>query len=124
MPARILLVYDDDSFLHSAVTALREARHDVFGVADPMEALAALDRPHNVELLITHIEFAPGQPNGVALALMAKHNRPPHRSVLKVLFVDKPELHQHAEDVGECMAEPVAIADLLAAADRLLGPIA
>jgi CheY-like chemotaxis protein len=123
VPARILIVYDHDPFVRPAVAALREAGHDVVGVIDPMDALAALDRPHNVELLITCVEFPAGQQNGVSLALMARHNRPRNSSALKVLFLDKPEVLEHAEGVGECMAEPVDVAAIVAAADRLLSPV-
>jgi hypothetical protein len=44
----------------------------------------------------------------------------PPRTPLKVLFLDKPEILMHAMDVGEGLAEPVDVGEIVAAADRLL----
>jgi len=120
VPARILLVFDDEQFLASAVARLRDAGHDAAGVLDPMSALAAMSRAHNVELLVTRIAFTPGQPHGVALALMARHNRAYPRCELKVLFIARAEYRDAAVGIGEFMELPIAIPDLVAAANRLL----
>ena len=52
-----------------------------------MAALDALENAQRVEVLITRVRFPPGKPNGIALALMARHKRPG----IKVLFTARPE---------------------------------
>jgi hypothetical protein len=127
VPARIMVVYNDNLFLPRAMAELRAMGHDVFGTCDPISALTTLHRAHNVELLITCVDFPAGHPSGVSLALMALHNRPQPKPAIKVLFVDKPEFHEYARHIGEWLAEPVAVAEIVAAADRLLtvpsGPV-
>ena len=120
MPARIVMVHDEPEFLGPAVVALKAAGHDVAMFEDPMAALTVLEGRHNVELLITRIAFSPGKPNGVALALMAKHMRPSKRPEMKILFVARPEYREHAAGVGEFLDAPVSIPDLVAAVDALM----
>ena len=74
MPARIVMVHDEVEVLARAA-ALAAAGQDVAMFEDPMAALAVLEGRHNVELLITRVIFASGKPNGLSLALMAKHMR-------------------------------------------------
>jgi hypothetical protein len=69
-----------------------------------------------VEVLITRVRFPPKKPNGIALALMARHKRPG----IKVLFTARPEFAQHAEGVGEFMSVPIDLTELVAAVGRLL----
>jgi CheY-like chemotaxis protein len=116
MPATIVVVHDDPTFVDRTVTALRAAGHTVMSFADPMAALAALEAVEHLELLLTRVQFSPGQPNGVALARMVRFRLP--RS--KVLFVALPERREHTEGVGELLPTPVTAAEILAAVDRLL----
>jgi DNA-binding NtrC family response regulator len=96
VPARLVVVHDDPGFSQQAVDALRLAGYEVAAFTDPMAALDALKNALRVEVLITCVQFPPGKPNGVALALMARHKRPG----IKVLFTARPEFAEHAEGVA------------------------
>ena len=81
-----------------------------------MSATAALHTAERIEVLITRIVFAVGQPHGVALARMALMKRPG----VKVLFVAQPEFIAHTEGVGEFLPIWAGPADVVAAVERLL----
>jgi two-component SAPR family response regulator len=118
MPAAIVLVHDDAEFVEQVVTALRSTGREVAVFSDPMAALDALTEAETVELLITRINFPPGKPHGISLALVARGKRPN----IKVLFTARPEFADHVEDIGEFLPVPVKTAKLLAAVERLVQP--
>jgi hypothetical protein len=110
MPARIVMVHDEPEFLGPAVAALKAAGQDVAMFEDPMAALSVLEGRHNVGLLITGVIFALGKPNGLTLALMAKHMRPlapPTRAEMKILFVARAEYREYTAGVGEFLDAPM-----------------
>jgi DNA-binding NtrC family response regulator len=116
MPARIVVAHDDPEFLESTVQALRDAGHDVASFADCISTINAFEGAQRSELLITRMIFGPGQQNGVSLARMARMKRPK----IKVLFVALPEMEVHAEGLGEFMAAPAAVADVVAKVGEML----
>ena len=79
---RIVVVHDDPEFLALTVNALRDDGHDTAAFSVTMSALDALDAASSCEVLITRVQFPPGQPHGVSLALMARNKRPG----IKILF--------------------------------------
>ena len=83
---------------------------------EPMEALDALEKAERVEMLITRVKFAPGKINGVALALMARAKRPG----IQVIFTALAEFEHLAAGLGEFMAAPVNVPDVVAVVERLL----
>jgi DNA-binding NtrC family response regulator len=112
MPARIVVVHDDPEFIENTVTALLSDGHEVRAFTDPMSALDALEEAQRVEVLITRVLFPPGQPNGVALARMARLKRPG----VKIIFAALPETREHTEGLGEFLpapADPMEIAALV-----------
>ena len=118
VPARIVIVHDDEAFLMAVASALKEAWHDVAAFSDPVVALDMLIDARTAELLITRMEFAPGKPNGVSLARMARAKRPD----IKVLFTALAKYAEHAEGLGMFLPMPVDLVDLMAAVGRLLEP--
>jgi hypothetical protein len=77
-----------------------------------MSALDALEEAQRVEVLITRVLFPTGQPNGVALARMARLKRPR----IKIIFAALPETREHTEGLGEFLpapADPVEVAALV-----------
>ena len=118
MPARIMIVNGDQTFLDAAVSALREANYEAAAFADPLLAIDALKTLQRAELLITRMQFGLGQPHGVSLGLMARQRKPS----IQLLFTTSIELAGHAKDLGEVLITPVSIPDLVAAVDRLLRP--
>jgi len=116
MPARVVLVHDDTEFLEKAVAALRAVGHEVAAYSGSRAALSALEQAHLIELLITPITFPVGSPNGVSLALMARHRK----REIKILFAALPELREYTDGIGEFLPMPVNIAELVEAASRLL----
>jgi DNA-binding NtrC family response regulator len=109
MPARIVLVHDGADFLRKAAAAIRAAGYEVAAFDRSMAALDALRNGQSVQLLITRVEFPPGSPHGVSLASMARRKTPG----LKVLFVARPENQEYTQGIGEFMAAPVSIPDLV-----------
>ena len=85
-----------------------------------MKAVDALDKAQTVELLITRVQFATGKPNGIALARMARFRR---RNI-QILFTALPEFEQEVKGLGEFMPMPVAVPDVVDAAERLLNSAA
>jgi DNA-binding NtrC family response regulator len=115
VPARVVVVHDNPTFA-DPLAALLGAGQDVALFTDPMAALDALDTARTIEVLVTRVQFAPGQPNGIALARMARIKRPG----IRVLFVARPKFARDAADLGTFMAHPVSVADVAQAVGRLL----
>ena len=116
MPARIVVVHDDQEFRVCLTTGLSVRGHGVAGFTDPLAAWDALDAAQAVEILITRIYFAPGKSNGVSLARMALLKRPG----IQVLFLARLENAHHAEGIGTVLPLPVKIPEVMAVVERLL----
>jgi DNA-binding response OmpR family regulator len=116
MPASVVFVHDDAEFREQAALALRAAGHKVMTFVGSMAALNALENAETVELLITRVNFPPGTPNGISLALMTRTKRPD----VKVLFTATPESEEFIGDLGTIMRTPVAIPELVATATAML----
>jgi CheY-like chemotaxis protein len=69
MPARVVVVHDDTLSVERVAAALRGGGLTVAAFEDPRKALDALEAAQLIELLITRVQFACGNPNGIALAL-------------------------------------------------------
>jgi len=110
MPARIIVVHDDPSFTERTAAALVAAGHDVRAFTSSMSAINALEGAQRIEVLVTRVVFPAGQPNGVAVALMARMKKPG----VKVLFAALPEMQAHTEGVGEFLPAPADPADIVA----------
>jgi DNA-binding NtrC family response regulator len=116
MPARIVVVHDDPQFIEDMMAALRAASHDVRAYTDTMSAIEAFETAKQLEVLVTRVIFPAGQPNGVALARMARVKRPG----VKVLFAAIPEMRKHTEGVGEFLPAPVDPATIVARVAEML----
>ena len=116
MPARIVAVHDEPSFLDPLAASLKADGHEVAAFDDPMLAWDALAGAQRVELLVTRMQFAPGKPNGVALARWARSSVPG----VRVLFVARPEFHRDAEGIGAFLPLPVSVPQVAEAVLRLL----
>jgi DNA-binding NtrC family response regulator len=114
MPANIILVHDDPEFIDEAAAALRLAGHKVVAFQEPMEALSALETAQ-FAILITRARFPVGQPNGVAMAQMARMKQP----WIKVVFTIAAENLEHTEGIGEAVIAPIDIAELVATVGKL-----
>jgi DNA-binding NtrC family response regulator len=117
MPARILVVHDDTGFTERTAAALVAAGYEVSAVTSSMSAIEALEDVRQIEVLVTRVTFPDGQPNGVALALMARVKKPG----LKVLFVALAEMQAHTDGVGEFLPTPADPADIVALIGKMLG---
>ena len=116
MPARVVVVHDDPTFVEQLVSVLRAAGHEVDAFVDPIDAWDDLSMPHGIEVLITGVEFSPGRSNGVALARKARTKR----SKLHVLFTAQLELSQATAGLGTFLEPPVTAPAVVAAVTRLL----
>ncbi|MEJ0017422.1 MAG: response regulator [Acetobacteraceae bacterium] len=118
MPARVVVVHDDQQFIRATVTALEAAGYDVSSFTDTMSALDALQDAQRFDVLVTRVRFGPGQPNGVALARMAKLQRP----TIRILFAALPDTQEFTEGLGDFLAAPVDPDDLVRAVTAALSP--
>jgi DNA-binding NtrC family response regulator len=116
MPARIVVVLDDPGIADQIAAAFADAAYDAMAFANPMTALDALEKAERTDLLITSPNFAPGQPNGVALARMTRLRRPG----LKVLFIGPDEVAEHTVGIGEFMPSVVTVPQVLERAMQML----
>jgi DNA-binding NtrC family response regulator len=116
MPAQVVAVHDDAEFLQRLLAALRDAGLSVAGFTNSTAALDILDDPQRAEALVTRIDFAPGKPDGIALARMLRLRRPGTR----ILFIAKPEFKALAQGLGELIEEPAGEREILDHLKRLL----
>jgi DNA-binding NtrC family response regulator len=116
MPARVVVVHDDATFLNDTVSALQGAGYDVAGFPQSMAAIEALQAAQRVEILITRVRFPEGTPRGVSLALMARRKRPG----IKVLFTVQRDMVPHAQEIGEVLIAPIAADEVVAKVREML----
>jgi CheY-like chemotaxis protein len=116
MPAPVVVVHNETDTRELAVIALQAAGHEVADFTDPMQALNAVRASGRARVLVTRIDFGPGQLNGVALAQMVRAKQ---RSI-RALFIGRPENQHHTEGVGQFLPVPLDPQALVDAADRLL----
>ena len=117
MAELILLVHSDPDFSSELSSALGDAGYEVIVFADSMAAIDALDAARRPDMLITRTRFSDGTPQGPALARMARVKCPG----IKVIITGRPELAEHAEDIGLFFPHPVNVPALLEAVHQLLG---
>jgi CheY-like chemotaxis protein len=116
MTARIFIVHDDPAFSEEVLSSLEAVGESVAAFDDPMGALDALETAREIELLITRVNFGPGKLNGIALARMLRLKRPD----VRVMFTAIPEHEGHAEGLGEFLAAPIRVYDVVEMTERLL----
>jgi DNA-binding NtrC family response regulator len=116
MPARVVVVHDEPEFVDELVAALNLAGHQVAVFDNPLEAWNALATPRLTEVLITRVQFPPGKSNGLALALMARANRPG----IPVIFTALPEFARECEEVGMFLPLPVPVSHVVKTVELLL----
>src|ERR1700742_2523808 len=104
MPARIVVVHDDVTFLREIGAGLTEAGQDNRTFEDVSAAWEALREAKSIEVLITRVQFGPGKPHGLALARWARISCPG----IRVLFAASSEFRAEAEEVGLFLPMPVA----------------
>lgn len=116
MPARVMIVHDDPTFIAMAIAALKLAGQDAIAFTDPMAALDALDAAKTVEILVTRVIFGPRRPHGISLARLAQRRRP----TIRVLFTALPEFAESVRGIGEFLPMPVRMPDFVEAVGGLL----
>ena len=108
--ARVLFVHTDSAFMEQVTACLSEAGHIVSCRSNPMEALDFLESDAPCDVLLTRIDFGRGALNGIALARMARIKR----QSIKVVFTGRPDFQKLADGLGEYLAAPVNVAELVA----------
>jgi two-component SAPR family response regulator len=113
-----VIVLDQADSSERAAAMLQAAGYDAASLPGSMAALDALEGAVRVKVLVTCVDHGVGNPNGVALARMARYKRPG----IKILFVGASEFAHHAEDLGVFMPDPVTAEDVTSAVVRALEP--
>ena len=115
MPARIVLVHDDHTFLDSLGAGLRRDGHDVLTYGDPMPAWDTLRATANIGMLITRVQFASGKALGIALARWARASCPG----VRIIFIARKDFESAAEGMGIFLRTPVTVNDVIETVGRL-----
>jgi len=117
MAAPVLVVHDQGELLNEICDALGAAGHEVVRCSGSMEALCVLDDAGPLSALITRVRFPRGQPNGVALARMARTKR----HDIKIVFFADPQFEGDAEGLGDFVDADAEMTKLVEKVDRLVG---
>jgi hypothetical protein len=118
MPAEVVVVLSDSEFAQDVVGFLLRLDIDAMPIDNSNIALDVLERTERIKLLVTSTDFGEGQPNGVALACMARLKRPG----IKVLFLGAPQYDYLFDGIGEVIHPPVTPVEVAKAALRVLRP--
>jgi DNA-binding NtrC family response regulator len=119
MLTHVVLAHDERAFLRACGFLLRRAGYIVEAFDNSMSALSRLEHPDHIEVLVTRTRFPLGQPNGVALANMARIQKPG----IKIVITSVPELANYSEGLGVVLQPPVSPTDVVnAVRDALVGP--
>jgi hypothetical protein len=116
IPSQIVVAFEEAEFAGKVADALRNTDRTATAFHDSMRALDALEAAVKLEVLVTGTEFGPGRVNGIALARMARLKKPD----VKVLFIGKSDHKPHTEGLGEFMALPVAVEDVVRRIEQVL----
>jgi DNA-binding NtrC family response regulator len=107
--ADILLIEDDEELAYALSASLRFAGHLVTVAGGGFSALQILDMSAPIDLLLTALVLPQGQPNGLALARMARLKRPR----LAVIFMTgHPDLRKFVLS-DKLLLKPIDIQQLL-----------
>jgi CheY-like chemotaxis protein len=120
MPARIVVVHDEPGLAEEVASALNLAGHQVDVFIDPLAAWDALAAARLTDVLITRVQFPPGMSNGLALARMARSNRPG----IQVIFAALPEFAIDCEGEGVFLPLPVPAPQVVKIVKRILQRLA
>jgi DNA-binding NtrC family response regulator len=112
VPTSVAIVHDEPEFTAAAITALEGAGFHVVTFSDPMVAIDQIENSTTFDTLVTRINFSPGKPNGVSLALVLRNTCPN----LHIVFVARSEHEEHTEGIGDFISHPVDMTQLVAAA--------
>jgi DNA-binding NtrC family response regulator len=103
MPTPVIVVHDNFDTRELAANALRDAGHEVTAFDNPMAVLDAMDTPTRVHVLVTRVDFGPGQLNGAALARMVRLKQPAAR----IVFIAREQNRHHTAELGDFLPAPL-----------------
>ncbi len=111
MPNRIFIIEDDEATRYAYQQALDHGGYQTAGFGSYFAAAPQLDNGAGA-LLVVDLQLPPGTPQGLAVALMARHRRPG----LPIIFVTGfPEMAKHPDPaIGPVLLKPVDLAVLIA----------
>jgi CheY-like chemotaxis protein len=115
--ATILLIDDDELFAYATARLIKEAGHRVVTLTDSLKALNILETVRDIELLVVDVVMPVGQPNGFAMAKMARMCNP----ALKVVYMSGYEIAAKDLIRGErVLLKPFTQADLIIEIEKRL----
>ncbi len=117
MPDRIFVIEDDEATRFAYEHALQAAGFQTAGFQSYFPAAPEIDEGAGA-LIVVNMQLPPGTPQGLSVALMARHHRPG----LPIIFVTgHPEMAELADTAaGSIMLKPVDLDVLVAKVRDLL----
>ncbi len=117
MPNRIFVVEDDEATRYAYRQALEHAGYQTVVFGNYFAAAQEIDAGAGA-LLVIDIQLPVGTPQGLAVALMARHHRPG----LPIIFVTGfPEMAKHIDPLtGPVLLKPIDLTILVATVRELL----
>jgi hypothetical protein len=122
MPAEVVVVLQDATLASNTAEALQALGRNAVAIQDPMAALSTLEAARRIDLLVTSGDFAPGKPNGLALARMTRMKRPD----LQVVFVGPTTLADIVTSTGAFIPTPTTASEIAIIVEQMIhaGPAA
>lgn len=116
MPAPIIVVHNKPDIRELAVSALCAAGLPAVGFDSPLKALAAIEANSRARVLVTRVNFGPGNLNGAALVMMLKYKL----AAIKAVFLAREENRIYVDGAGEFLPLPLKPPVLVDTVARLL----
>ena len=116
MPARVIVVHNDRTFLDPLANILRAEGHEVLAFDNPVPAWDVLGNECTADILVTRVRFPNSAPHGLALARRAHSNR----REIQVLFTASPEMRPYVDGLGSFLPMPASPFTVADAVNRML----
>jgi len=118
MSGKVIVVEDDAAFCYAVGRALEQAGYQVETFTGSTSAWASVGATATLDLLLTDLLFAKGQPSGVALARSAQYHHPGLPIIYMTAFSDAAE-QANSED-GLVLTKPIDLGVLIQKVGELL----
>ncbi|HVJ54521.1 MAG TPA: response regulator [Aliidongia sp.] len=116
----VLVVEDDESYRRLVVRMLESAGYRVTAAGDFAAAMAVIDGPEAIDLLLTDVGMPPGTPHGVSIGSVAQLKRRELRLIYMSGGFDPTDFVLH-DEAAMILRKPFTVSELTEAVRQTLG---